>query len=220
MNAKPRRIYALQEDLSTLYTALEVFRNTNNNVLITNCISRLLIGGKKFHTIFDTALYSEDNSNVLIIKEESTITPDVLKELLKQKNIEYNEVVFREYLHFKKPESCKELFFVSNEKGLKKAIITSKDKNIDSCTYYPKIKGNFRIKYFFYKEKQESIDEYHISGIVELDDKLILLVKDRNNGLNHNKILRELEKMNMSVNIDYSEQIEEPVKEKELKKRK
>ena len=49
MSTNSRRIFAVQEDLSTLNTALELFRDTSNNVLLTNCISRLLLGGKKFH---------------------------------------------------------------------------------------------------------------------------------------------------------------------------
>lgn len=219
MNTNSRKIFAVQDDLSTLNTALEVFKDTSNNVLITNCISRLLLGGKKFHTIFDTALFSEDNNNLLIIKEKSEITPDVLKELLDSRNIDYNEITFREYLHFDKPESSKELFFASNEKSLKKAILTSKEKNIDSCTYYPRVKGNFRIKYFFFKEKQEQIEDYYLRGVIELDDKLIILVKDMDNGLYYNKVLHELEKLNMSVVVDYSDEIEEPVKEKNLVKK-
>ena len=164
--------------------------------------------------LFAVVLLIEEKHPSVVMK-----TLDILKELLASRNVGYNEVTFREYLHFEKPESSKELFFATNEKSLKKAILTSKENNINSCTYYPKVKGNFRMKYFYFKEKQEQIEDYYLRGVIELDDKLIIIVKNGDVGLYYNKVIHELEKLNMPVVVNYSEEIEEPIKEKKLVKK-
>ena len=80
--------------------------------------------------------------------------------------------------------------------------------------------GHFTIKYFYDKEKQEQLDDYYVKGILELDDKIILIVKeDEESNLYFKKILYELEKMGMNVEIDYSKMIEEPLRKKALIKR-
>lgn len=80
--------------------------------------------------------------------------------------------------------------------------------------------GHFTIKYFYDKEKQEQLDDYYVKGILELDDKIILIVKEgEESNLYFKKILYELEKMGMNVEIDYSKMIEEPLRKKVLIKR-
>ena len=127
---------------------------------------------------------------------------------------------FREYLHFDKPETAKDIFFATEMKNFRYSIEDSKKKGNNSCTYYPAMTGHFTIKYFYDKEKQEQLDDYYVKGILELDDKIILIVKeDEESNLYFKKILYELEKMGMNVEIDYSKMIEEPLRKKALIKR-
>lgn len=220
MQNKNKKIFAIQDNEETLIHALNKIRNTKDNILITNCISRLRIGESKLHVIFDTILYNDEKNILIMIKDSSTVTPDVFREMLDANNVGYNEIKFREYLHFDKPETSKDLFFATDISNFKFCIDESKRKEIDSCTYYPAMTGHFTIKYFYDKEKQEQLDDYYIKGILELDDKIILIVKENEeSNLYFKKILYELENKGMNVDIDYSKMIEEPLRKKVLIKR-
>ena len=220
MQNKNKKIFAIQDNEETLIHALNKIRNTKDNILITNCISRLRIGESKLHVIFDTILYNDEKNILIMIKDSSTVTPDVFREMLDVNNVGYNEIKFRDYLHFDKPETSKDLFFATDISNFKFCIDESKRKGIDSCTYYPAMTGHFTIKYFYDKEKQEQLDDYYVKGILELDDKIILIVKEgEESNLYFKKILYELEKMGMNVEIDYSKMIEEPLRKKVLIKR-
>ena len=215
-----KKIFAVQDNPDTLKAALLKVKDTDNNVLVTNCISRLKLGEQKIHVIFDTILYNDENNIIILLKDSSMITPDVFRIMLDANNVGYNEIKFREYLHFDKPETSKDLFFATDISNFKFSIDDSKRKGIENCTYYPAMTGHFTIKYFYDKEKQEQLDDYYVKGILELDDKIILIVKeDEESNLYFKKILYELEKMGMNVEIDYSKMIEEPLRKKVLIKR-
>lgn len=216
-----KKIFAIQDDPDTLKSALINVRNTDNNLLITNCISRLKLGNQKLHIIFDTLLYNDEKNILVMIKDSSVVSPELFKEMLNNNNVGYNELNFREYLHFDKPETSKELFFATSISNLKYVIKKSMKNGSDSCTYYPAITGHFTLKYFYNKEKQEQLDDYYIKGLLELDDKIILIIKESTEStLYFKRILHELKKMNISVIVDYSKQIKESLKEKKLVKRK
>ena len=216
-----KKIFAIQDDLDTLKSAIIKVRNTDNNLLVTNCISRLKLGNQKLHIIFDTLLYNDDKNILIMIKDSSVVSPELFKEMLNNNNVGYNELNFREYLHFDKPETSKELFFATSISNLKYVIEKSMKNGSDSCTYYPAITGHFTLKYFYNKEKQEQLDDYYIKGLLELDDKIILIIKESiESTLYFKRILYELEKMNINVIVDYSKQIKESLKEKKLLKRK
>ena len=93
-------IFAIQDDEETLRHALNKVRNTKENILITNCISRLKLGESKLHVIFDTFLYNDDKNVLIMIKDSSIVTPDLFRELLDENNVSYNELNFKEYFHF------------------------------------------------------------------------------------------------------------------------
>lgn len=215
MEQRGRRIFTIDEDINTLRLVLKKIKNTKENILITNCICRLKIGDIKFHTIFDTALYNDENNMLIVLKENSIIDQNDFKELLDKNNSRYNEITFRDYIRFKKPETNKSLFFATNVSTFAKAIESSKKKGIDSCIYYPVVKGRFTIKYFYDKAQQEQLDDFLIRGLVELDDKYVLIVNDKNGyNLKYSKILNTLEKKKMDVEIDYSDTIKEQTSEK------
>ena len=216
-----KKIFAIQDDLDTLKSAIIKVRNTDNNLLVTNCISRLKLGNQKLHIIFDTLLYNDDKNILIMIKDSSVVSPELFKEMLNNNNVGYNELNFREYLHFDKPETSKELFFATSISNLKYVIEKSMKNGSDSCTYYPAITGHFTLKYFYNKEKQEQLDDYYIKGLLELDDKIILIIKESiESTLYFKRILHELEKMNINVIVDYSKQIKESLKEKKIIKKK
>lgn len=215
-----RKIFAIQDDLETFSTVIKKIKNTEDNVLVTNCISRLRIGDKNIHVIFDTVLYNDSNNILVMLRDSSQISRETFIESLNNNNIKYNEVKFRDYLHFKKPETDKELFFASNSNNLKYALKDSMDKGNEECTYYPAAIGHFKIRYFYDREKQEELDDYYIKGIIELEDKYILIVcSKKEDDLYYKKIMTELEKSGIKVSMDYSREIEEPTREKVLNKK-
>lgn len=217
---KGRRIFSVQDDLDTLKVALDKVKDTKENILITNCICRLRLGGTRFHTIFDTALYNDDNNMLILLKENIGITQEEFREILDKNNTIYNEVAFRDYIRFTKPETEKEMFFATNSSNFAKAIEKSQEKGIDSCTYYPAVSGRLTVKYFYDKALQEQLDSYLIRGVIELDDKYILVVINKDeHDLRYSKILSILEKKNMNIDIDYSYEIDEKTTEKRLVKK-
>lgn len=217
---KGRRIFTIQDDLDTLKVALDRVKDTKENILVTNCISRLKLGGIKFHTIFDTALYNDENNILILLKDNSVITQEDFREMLDKNNTMYNELTFRDYIRYSKPETGKELFFATNNSTFAKAIEKSQRKGIDSCTYYPKVFGRLNIKYFYDKTLQEQLDSFFIRGVIELDDKYILVVINKDEyDLRYGKILTMLERKNINVDIDYSYEIPEKTTEKRLVKK-
>ena len=66
---------------------------------------------------------------------------------------------------------------------------------------------------------QEQLDDYYIKGVLELDDKFILIVDNRDDySMYFKKILHNLETKGMEVELDYSDEIIEPLTEKKVVK--
>lgn len=135
---------------------LNKIQNTKDNILIKNCISRLRIGESKLHVIFDIILYNDEKNILIMIKDSSTITFDIFRELLDKNNVIYNELKFRDYLHFDKPETAKDIIFSTEMSNFIYSIEDSKKKGKNSCTYYPAMTGHFTIKYFYDKKNKNN----------------------------------------------------------------
>lgn len=220
MHNSSRKIFAIQDNEKTLIPALKIIKGTENNLLIRNCISMIKLGEKKLHSVFDTLLYNDEKNILIMLRDSSKITPDMFVELLEQNDTKYNELNFMDYPRYDRPETSKEIYFATNLSGFKHTLKTSIENGNDKCTYHPSITGYFSLKYFYNKKLQEQLDYYYIRGVLELEDKIILIVSQRtNDDLYYKNILHELEKKNFEVTLDYSNEIEETLRKKVIIKK-
>lgn len=180
-------ILTVQKDVSVLDKALDNLVNPAVNVLYTNCMSRLKMGGKVFGIEFDTALYSEENDKLILIMRGSGISEESLIEKLNVRGIEYAKVEFSNDTYEDYEDELKDIIFARDGSVLKESLRNSKNKGIDVCRYNPVMRGKFSLKYpgrFFIDEELGEIEnihvleKLHIRGMVETDDKIILLLND------------------------------------------
>ena len=213
-------IHTIQNNAYQIKSIIQKLKNSNDTTLITNCITGLKVGNKKLCTIFDKALYSEENNILVLFVEYCSITPDEIKDLLDSNKIKYNEITFFKYSHFRPRKNKKELFFSTDIKSFNKCIKDSTNKGLKSCRYYPNMIGVLRLKYFIDKKKSEQFDVYSIKGLVELNDKLVLLVNNNKDyNMTRKKVLSELHRMNITTNIDDSMELPEEVQRIKQKKK-
>lgn len=220
MHNNSRKIFAIQDNSNALIPALKIIEGTDNNLLIRNCISMIKLGEKKLHSVFDTLLYNDEKNILIMLRDSSEIIPDMFVELLEQNNTKYNELNFMDYPRYDRPETSKEIYFATDLSNFKHALKTSKAKDYNKCVYYPSVTGHLSLKYFYDRKLQEQLDYYYIRGVLELEDKIILIVSQRTNeDLYYKNILHELEKKNFEVTLDYSNEIEETLRKKVIIKK-
>ena len=220
MRNNSRKIFAIQDNSNTLISALKIIEGTENNLLIRNCISMIKLGKKKLHSVFDTLLYNDEKNILIMLRDSSKITPDIFVELLEQNNTKYNELNFMDYPRYNRPETSKEIYFATNLSDFKYALKTSVEKGYNKCIYHPSETGHFSLKYFYDRKLQEQFDYYYIRGVLELEDKIVLITSQRtNDDLYYNKIIHELEKKNFDFSVDYSNKIEEDLRKKVVLKK-
>ena len=194
-------IWAIQEDPEEINPAVEGVESSSTNLLFGNCISYLRLGRKKINVQFNTAFYSEDSDRLILLMKDGAISEEQLKEALDQRGIFYNEVYLLR--HDKKSQSdIKTLWFAREVDVLDSALKDSRKKGIDTCDYYPEVKGRFELRYVVDEDSVDELDSQKIRGVVVLDDKLVLMI---NNGENKNayyhQILKVLQKNDMAPNI-------------------
>ena len=60
---KHLQIHTIYNKEDRLNTVLDTIKNTKDNILVNNLITKLKIGGSKFHTVFDKAIYNESTDS-------------------------------------------------------------------------------------------------------------------------------------------------------------
>ena len=114
--------------------------------------------------------------------KDGPLTIEHFKSILAQKNISYGEVTFLPIP--KDQEDQKEIWFAKDEEVVKEAIQDSVEKGIQTCDYYPNLKGTFELKYKATGDKPgigDRIIPFHTNGIrgsIVLNDKIILLISN------------------------------------------
>lgn len=198
-------MWAIQNNPYQLNDALEKIRDTNDSTLVTNCISRIKIGDKKLHTVFDTAIYNEKKNITIFLMQYGDIDIKELETILQKKNITYNEIKLRPYKAYKPRREQKDIFFATDMKSFTRPIRDSIMQGDTSCKYYPEACGRFSIKYFISKSLSELFDDYYIRGVVEFNDKLILIVNIKQPyNMYKRKIIKTLNELKIDTTIDPS----------------
>ena len=196
---KPR-LYTIQNDKKKMKSILKKISKDSLNIIYTNCITFIEIGRRNINIIFDTILYNEKDNILIMIMKDGLINEETLIELLDKMDIKYHNIVFDnnlDNLYF--PKNTKELYMTDNKRIIKNAISNSINNNINRCIYYPNVEGNFSIVYYNRHGRKEKLYEEELYGLIDLDDKMILINKE-NNYNETLSTLEEIDKLELRIN--------------------
>ncbi len=172
-------ILAVQDSFSDLIKAVDNIKTDNDLILYTNITDRLQIGDNRVTSRrFNTVLYSEENDIIIMLMKNGQATADNMRLLLDSKNMRYNEVCFDYYDTFEDIEDeIPELFFARDMKSLEEAFEDSVKKNNNTCECFPTLLGRLYLDYqSTYNRNCYKIDGRFFRGVIEFNDKIILLV--------------------------------------------
>lgn len=218
-------VWAIQNDPEELEVALDKLTKPATNILYTNCISKLSIGGELFAIEFDTVLQCDENDVLILIMRGSGITKEDLVKKLEERNIPYSEVVFSNYEYKDYKEKLKEIWFARDASVLKEALTDSKKKENDVARYNPVIKGKLSLKHPgrpYLKEECEEIKpiitfkRIPIRGVIETEDKIILIINNLEDyNIYYKQALKVLSETGMTPVIEDYETFEKKDKAKQ-----
>lgn len=202
---------------SQLDKILNFLKETSNNVLMKNSTSYLKIGNREVKTHYNSILYCEDKQTLVLLTANGEISNDLFEGYLSINNIPFHSVDFLKEEETNEME--KEIWFAKGKKEVSKALEDSKEKGYDTCTFYPKMKGKLELSYTLETEEKELFDKRNIEGVIELEDKLIVLLqsKERNKML-YQQLFQMLWNDNKNVAINWDDQLHYFDKPKQYKK--
>lgn len=201
--------------------------NRGLNILYSRTLVNLRLGAYSYVLPYDTVFTSNRNELILLLNE---MYSEAFKYVLDEKNINYHEVVFQEETYeYKKPQKNKEIVFARGLQTLKKALKESKKQGNKECIYYPNIKGKLKLRYYLRDTSDESIYESKIKenifdintkGLIELKDKIILLLdQNEERNITYKQALKMLKDMHMNVSISDETSYESIKRDKEFIKK-
>lgn len=170
-------VWAIQHYPQEMATALEGVKSSPRNTLFTNCTSYLRVGDRVLHVHFDRALYCEESQRLILLMQNAQLSTDEFRKMLDERGIEFQEVRFIKTKGMKN-EKTRELWFAQTPEVLEDALKESKAKGIDTCDYYPEIRGVLELRYLCPDNfKMITFDSQLIRGVEVLDDKIVLNLK-------------------------------------------
>lgn len=214
-------VWAIQKHPKELFTALENVKTDKGDlILFTNLECKFLLGGKKVERSFDTSLYYDaENGNdaLILLMKDGIATADQIRKYLEEKGFQYHEVSFSKglkenllkefaipYEEEKQDENIPELWFAREEYVLRDALNESIEKGNTTCDYYPALEGVLSLNYSSNERLSSfSVDGRKISGVIALEDKMILMINngDDPRNLNPLQIQMIMDELNVSANI-------------------
>ena len=221
-------VWAIQKHPKELFTALENVKTDKGDlILFTNLECKFLLGGKKVERSFDTSLYYDaENGNdaLILLMKDGIATADQIRKYLEEKGFQYHEVSFSKglkenllkefaipYEEEKQDANIPELWFAREEYVLRDALNESIEKGNTTCDYYPALEGVLSLNYSSNERLSSfSVDGRKISGVIALEDKMILMINngDDPRNLNPLQIQMIMDELNISTNIHSSNEFD------------
>ena len=221
-------VWAIQKHPKELFTALENVKTDKGDlILFTNLECKFLLGGKKVERSFDTSLYyyaENGNDALILLMKDGIATADQIRKYLEEKGFQYHEVSFSKglkenllkefaipYEEEKQDENIPELWFAREEYVLRDALNESIEKGNTTCDYYPALEGVLSLNYSSNERLSSfSVDGRKISGVIALEDKMILMINngDDPRNLNPLQIQMIMDELNISTNIHSSNEFD------------
>ena len=213
-------ITAIQNNPSRLEQVLETIQDSQMNILIENCQGTVRLGNRTINREFGTALYSEDKDLLALFMRDGKPSQKELKRMLDDREILYHEVrlINSEEEPFDELED-KEICFVTNRRSLVEEVKDSKQKGIDTCTYYPKLLGRLNLRQIFESGEEELFDSKPIKAVLDLPDKMICIVSSgQEPSLYTRPVLKMLDSLGFYVTFDWDKDYPKPEKVKDYEK--
>ena len=175
-------VWAIQYYPEELYNALNNI-NDGLNIIYSNVKSDLYIGKEKVKSRqFDTILYNEE-SDILIMLARAGIAnkEDVIK-YLDSNGKRYVEIDFDyRIFDYKEKYNVPEIWFSRERYVLEDAIQDSLNKGITKAKFYPCIKSELKLGFLSRYHKYINLDSINFKGLLQLEDKIVLIVNEKNN---------------------------------------
>lgn len=204
-------VWAIQYYKEELQNALaNIKKESRENILFTNCLSNLRIGSNNINTTkFDTVLFSKDSDTLILLMKDGEAKAADIKKYLLENDIIFHEVNFAFEDQSENKDTLKELWFAREKYVLDDALNDSKNKGINSCTYYPNVTGELELKYQTNNKKIENLAGImNIKGIINFEDKNVLLIDNQSEiNINAIQIFKSLSDGGVSVNVDLDNDI-------------
>ena len=208
-------IWAVQEDGSEIFTALDQIKS-GVSIIYDNCVCNMSIGSNLIHCReFSTVIYNEESDVLILVMKTSSATREDAIKYLSEKNLPFVEVTFLEQSERDDDLDVPIIWFAREAYVLEDAIKDSVEKGEQSCTYYPKLKGDLKLNYINNNFAPEQVDGRLFRGLISFEDKIILFVSQKDNvdengnsrNVTKDTVLELLGKYGISPNIDYDDDI-------------
>ena len=208
-------VYAIQNNPEELKKALEQLKKGFNYVY-SNCMFSIQLGKQEIKSRqFDTFLYNQKSDALIMLMRNGLVNKEDIIKYLKLNNKAFAEITFipLEDINYKNSKRLPELYFAREKKMLLEALKDSIKKGNYNCKYYPDLIGRFYLNYITNASETFDIDGRLIKGLLQLDDKIILLINQlynidkRGNSRNMNdiEIMTLLNELEMKTSVYYNE---------------
>lgn len=203
-------VWSPQYNSSDLNAALDGWKNEDINTCQTILFSNVKCVFKIGENIlpnkqWDTFLYSPNNDKLVMLLRDGAVNVDDLRRELDKRRIVYHEVTFSKSIDSYQDDSSIPQFWPARDKSVLDEFIKDSVDN-ENCMhgiYYPEIKGSLIFSYQTNDNSVIPIEGRIIDGIIEMDDKIILLLKFNNIKLDSKDIIEILNNNKIDYNISY-----------------
>lgn len=202
-------IWAIQGVKEEINDALENVTSSSTNILFRNCLCTFKIEETDINVLFDTMFYAEDSDTLILLMRGGALSSEELISELDKRNIFYNEVNFDDNdFTYEADYNSKAIWFAREKYVLDDALKDSKENGFNKCVYYPNVTGNLSMEYLTSTLDTEKVDGRDFKGLLELEDKLILLVNqnDKRN-LDMRGVFQVTESVGIMTNVNTSRDV-------------
>ena len=174
--------WAIQTDSEELATALDQI-DDGISFIYSNCTCNFKIGNQEIkNRQFDTFLYNEDSDVLIMLMRGGKATKEDMIKYLEENGKEYYEVTFANPVEdYENTDDIDPIWFAREKYVLEDAINDSKSRGITSCEFYPFLTGSLNFGYISNTDNPYSVDGRLFRGLVKFDDKLVLIINQREN---------------------------------------
>ena len=209
------KVYAIQNNIEELKKALLQIEK-GFNYIYSNCMFSIQLGNQKIKSRqFDTFLYNQESDILIMLMRNGQVSKEDIIDYLKSNNKEFSEITFThlEDINYKNSKKLPELYFAREKKMVLEALKDSLNKGNYNCKYYPDLIGKFYLNYITNASETFDIDGRLIKGLLQLDDKIILLINQicnideygNSRNMYKKEIIALLNEIGMKTNIFYDE---------------
>ena len=209
-------VYAIQNNPEELKKALEQLKK-GFNYIYSNCMFCIQLGKQEIKSKqFDTFLYNQKSDALIMLMRNGLVNKEDIIKYLKLNNKAFAEITFipLEDINYKNTKKIPELYFAREKIKVLEALKESIEKGNNYCKYYPELIGRFYLNYITIDSKTIDIDGRLIKGLLQLDDKIILLINQVYNidsngnsrNMNNTEIMSLLNELDMKTSIYYNEE--------------